>query len=346
MSLFKGKKRVSVGIDVGTASVKIVELSQKDGRGIELTNYGEYNSSVGSVIKSNAAIISIGEISDITKQVLEEAKIKEINVSMAIPIMAGFTTLISLPSMSNEELEQAVIYEAKKYVPLPLSEVQFEWVKIGEGEKRKDSASKSDVLIVAVTNELVNKYHNIASISGLELKFLELDVFSLARSLIAPDDESTLIINMGAQTTALAIIERGWPVFTRTIEFSGLEFSKVLASSLGIDLARAEQMKIKEGINAGEGILHPLIDSILTEGDRMISDYFSKRKVSTKRVKLCGGSARMTGLIDYTKKHTDKEISIGNPFHDIIYPKVLSKTLEELAPGFDIAVGLALREFK
>lgn len=345
MALFGGKKKSSVGIDIGTASIKVLELSQKEDK-VELTNYGKYEAAVGSTIQSSSVRLSANEVSETIQQIMNEARIKAVEVAMAIPVFAGFSILISLPNMSDEELEQAVVYEAKKYIPLPLSEVQFEWVRVGNGEEGLEVASSINILIVAVTNELINKYNNIAKLCGFGLKYLELDTFSLARSILSHEDNLALIINIGAQNTILSIVDNGWPVLTRAIEFSGYEFSRVLASSLGIDLGRAEQMKRREGVKAGEGILLPLIDSVFMEGERMINDYSSKKKVVVKKIVVSGGSARMPGLLEYITKTTDKKIVIGQPFHDIMYPSILEGTLKELAPSLDVAVGLALREFK
>lgn len=348
MALFGGKKKSSVGIDIGTSSIKIAELSQKTGGGVELTNYGEYSADAGSTLHSSSVKLSATEASSIIQQIMQEAKIVETGVAMSVPIFSGFSTLISLPNMPDEELEQTISFEAKKYIPLPLTEVQFEWVRVSNnGDKGQEK--NADVLIVAVTNELINKYSSIAKLSNLELKYLELDVFSLARSLLAKDDRSVLIVDIGSQTSILSIVDGAWPVFTRSIDVSGAEFSKVISSSLGIDFARAEEMKKEEGVNVGEGIILPLLDSIFSEGKRIINDYAAKKsgsKVILNKVIVSGGSAMMPGLLDYAKKTLGKEVVIGFPFHDIIYPKILEPTLRELAPTFDVAVGLALRELK
>jgi len=346
MALFGGKKKTSLGIDIGTSSIKIVELASRDGSKIELTNYGEYDASAGSALHSSSVKLSSAEAANIIKQIMLEAKIAGVEAAMSVPIFSGFSTTISMPNIPDAELEQAITYEAKKYIPLPLSEVQFEWVRISNNGSLKEE--NAEVLIVAVTNELINKYNSIAKLSNLALKYLELDVFSLARSLLVNGGEPVLIIDIGAQTTILSIVSGRWPVFTRSIDVSGAEFSKVLSSSLGIDLLRAEEMKKKIGVNSGDGLLFPLLDSIFMEGKRMIGEYAGRNnsKGATGKVIISGGSARMPGLLEYAKKTFGENVSIGFPFHDIMYPKVLEPVLKEIAPKFDVAVGLALRDFR
>ncbi len=346
MALFGGRKKKSIGIDIGTSSIKIVELTSSDGSRIELTNYGEYETGVGSALHASSVKLSAVETASIIKQVMREAKIAGVEAAMSVPIFSGFSTTIFMPTMPDAELEQAVAYEAKKYIPLPLSEVQFEWVRTNNDVA--DKKAKAEILIVAVTNELIDKYNNIAKLSDFTLKYLELDIFSLARALLTDEDAQALIINIGSQITILSITSGLWPVFTRTIDFSGAEFSKLLSSSLGIDFLKAEEMKKKLGVNAGEGILMPLLDSIFMESKKVISEWASRNTNQTgvRKVIISGGSSMMPGLLDYAKKIFGENVAIGFPFHDIIYPKVLEPVLKEIAPQFAVAVGLALRDFR
>jgi len=364
-NLFKSKKNRSLGIDIGTSSVKIVELT-KSGDEIELTNYGEYKGSTDATLRSSSVKLQSSQIADIIKEILKESAITAREATISVPVFSGFSTVISLPQMSDQELSQAVAFEAKKYIPLPLSEVQFEWMKIlGTGAEQKpveSSASSTGqaqnrrgiqrqfsdirVLIVAVTNELINRYHEIAKLSGLRLKYLELETFSLARSLASERGISSLIIDIGSRSTILSIVEDEWPMFTRSMDVSGIEFSKLLASSLGIDFARADELKRKNGVEAGGGILMPLIDNILQEAKRIIDTYTQKKKVAIGRVVLSGGSARMPGLLKYVVKSTGRETAISFPFDGIIYPEVLFATLRDMGPSFSVAVGASLREFK
>lgn len=340
---FAKKKLRSLGVDIGTSSVKIVELA-KDGDKIELVNYGEFSRDSESAFQSSSVRLSSRNAADIIKKIIQEAHIEGTNAAMSIPVFSGFSTVISLPKMSDAELAQAVTYEAKKYIPLPLSEVKFEWTRV----------SDTRVLIVAVTNELVNKYSEIAKLSGLTLQHLELDTFSIARSLV-PESASirqnqhksaSLIIDIGSRNTILTVVEQGWPVFARTAEVSGYELSKLLASSLGIDFVNAEDLKKKRGVDAGADVILPLLDSIFIEGRRIIEENLRTRNVDIKKAVLSGGTARMSGILEYAAKSIGREVIIGFPFNGIIYPDVLDSTLHEIGPSFSVAVGLALREFR
>ena len=339
LPFFKSKKESSLGVDIGTSSIKIVELKSGAKDKIELTNYGEGVVRADVVLQSSSSKLSVAQASDIIREIIRVANIKETKAIMSLPVFSGFSTVISLPQMPEAELNQAILYEAKKYIPLPLSEVQFEWVKI-------NSTKNTNILIVAVTNELINKYNEIAKLSGLTLSYLELDTFSLARSLIGKSDGSSLIINIGSRNTTLSVVEGEWPIFTRNLDVSGFEFSKLIASSQGVDFARAEGLKKEKGINAGEGVLLPLLDSIFLEGRRMIVENSSPERMPVNKIIISGGSSKMPGLLEYASKSIGQKVVMGFPFNGIIYPEALKPILQELAPSFDVAVGLALREFK
>jgi type IV pilus assembly protein PilM len=328
--------------------VKIVELSRASQGRIELTNYGELKGGIEAVLQSVSHKLSAQEAADAIKKIIRAAKIEPGNIIMSIPIFSGFSTVISLPMMSEAELEQAITYEAKKYIPLPLAEVQFEWVRLNGGKPLDAAQGKpeTEVLVVAVTNELINKYHEIARLSNLKLRHLELDIFSLARALVGEGEEGALMIDIGARGTTVSIVENGWPIFTRTLEAAGVTFSKVLSKSLGVDIMRAEDFKKQKGIEAGDGVLLPLVDSIIFEGRRMMEDYTRKRKKVIPKIVLSGGSAAMPGLIKYVVKSLGHESVMGFPFRDIIYPEVLDGTLRGVGASYAVAVGLALREFQ
>jgi len=357
---FSTKKQYSLGVDIGTSSIKIVELV-KSGGGIELTNYGEYRGNVDTAIHSSSVKLLSSQAADIIKEVMSEARMEGKEATISIPIYSGFSTVITLPKMSEAELEQAVAYEAKKYIPLPLSEVQFEWTKINNSQDDKTIR----LLSVAVTNEFINRYYEIAKLSGLTLKYLELETFSLARSLVntagisdaaeslnkdgkktRPSHKgATIIIDIGSRSTILSIIENGWPMLTRSMDVSGMEFSKVLASSLGVDFNRAEELKKSKGIGAGGDLLLPMIDTVLSEARRVMDNYSQKNKSSIHEAVLSGGSAQMPGILPYVVKFIGRETVIASPFNGIIYPESLRRTLNDMGPSFSVAVGLALREF-
>lgn len=180
----------SLGIDVGTSSIKIVELSRW-GERIKLENYGEISAQAlyqrpFRTFEKSTLLLFAEDISRAIKAITEEAKIKTRRTVFSIPDFSSFFTSFELPPMTREELSQAVRYEARQYVPLPLAEVTLDW-QIIEGEVSDQRKTKLKILLVAVPNEIINQYRKIAEISGLELQALEAEVFGLLRSLIGEE---------------------------------------------------------------------------------------------------------------------------------------------------------------
>jgi type IV pilus assembly protein PilM len=345
----------SLGIDVGTSSIKIVELSRW-GERIKLENYGEISAQAFyqrpfRTFEKSTLLLFAEDISRAIKAIREEAKIKTKRTVFSIPDFSSFFTSFELPPMTMEELPQAVRYEARQYVPLPLAEVTLDW-QIIEGEVSDQRKAKLKILLVAVPNEVISQYRKIAEISGLELQALEAEVFGLLRSLI-PGEEKRIVIlvDIGAQSTTCSIIEKRILKMSYSFDMAGNELTATIAKGLGIDYNEAEDIKEKYGIlptvesPAAEvrELLLPLIDVILKEIEKISQNFYLTEGKEAQKIFLAGASAYLPGLKEYFEDHFKKEIEIANPFSHIFYPPILEETLKKMGSSYAIAVGMALR---
>ena len=354
---FKIIPKKFLGIDIGTSSIKIVELSLW-GERRKLENYGEIEVSAlykkpFRTFEKSTLLLSNQNISRVIKAIIEEAKIKTRQAIFSIPDFSSFFTNFDLPPMTKEELSQAVVYEARRHVPLPLGEVTLDWQVIG-GRISNREKTEVKILLVAVPNEVINQYQEISEISGLELFALEAEVFGLLRSLVREEEKKPIaLVDIGAQTTTCSVIDNKILKTSHSFDLSGNELTEVVSKSLGIDYKRAENLKKKYGILAGqrpdiekEGIreiLLPLIDIILREIEKVSKNFYLTERKEIQKVILAGSSALIPGLKEYFQTSLKKEIEIANPFSNIFYPPILEKTLKETGPSFAIAVGMALR---
>jgi len=350
---FKIDPKRALGIDIGTASVKIVELSRLGGwrERIKLENYGEVSLFTLSekpfrIFEKGSLLLSAQEISQAIKAILEEAKISTTQVVFSIPDFSTFFTHFELPPLTKKELPEAVKFEARHHIPLPLAEVTLDWSLIG-GEVSEKPKERPQILLVAVPNEVINQYREIANLSGLELLFLESEVFSLVRSLVKKNKIIHLLLDIGAQSTTVSVIDQGILKRTHSFDISGNELTKTLSKSLSIDYKEAESFKKKYGLVSPEKaiseVLHPLIDLILREIEKISQDFYQSEGKNIDQVILAGGSALLPGLRDYFLSQLKKEIVIANPFSEIFYPPILEKTVKEMGPAYAVAVGIALR---
>ena len=166
MGLFGEPKR-SLGIDVGTASIKLAQLALEKNN-LKLETYGTIWASKGTDIV-NAPIFSLtdDEIGAMLSELLKETKAKPQNVTISVPVFSSFITLIELPDINEAELAEAVPFEARKYVPVPIEDITLDW-SISSRRKINDNVEVLDILLVAIPNEVVARYLKIAKIAGVE----------------------------------------------------------------------------------------------------------------------------------------------------------------------------------
>ncbi|TET84259.1 MAG: type IV pilus assembly protein PilM [Candidatus Nealsonbacteria bacterium] len=351
----------SLGIDIGTSSIKIVELSRR-GERRKLENYGEIAASVlyqkpFRTFDKSTLLLSSQDVSRAIKAVMEEAKIKTRQTVFSIPDFSSFFTSFELPPMTKAELPQAVRYEASHHVPLPLAEVTLDW-QVTEG-RVSNQKTKLKILLVTVPNEVINQYREIAEIAQLKLLSLEAEVFGLLRSLIREEKKAVLLVDIGAQSTTCSIAEKGRLKMSYSFDMSGNELTKVISKGLGVDYKTAENLKEKYGIISTSPsddihpspspapevrqILLPLVDVILKEIEKISQNFYQTEGKEIQKIILAGASALLPGLKEYFQNHFKKEIEIANPFSNVFYPPILEKTLKEMGSSYAIAVGIALR---
>ena len=363
---FKMGFKSYLGIDVGTSGIKIVQLSLRRER-IKLEKYGEatvriFYKEPFRTFEKSTLLLSDRDIARAILAICKEAKISERKAIFSIPDFTSFFTSFNLPPMSREEISQAVRFEARHHIPLPLAEVSLDW-SIIEGELSARKKVPLKILLVAVPNNVINQYRQIVVLSNLELKALEAEVFGLVRSLIGDDKRLIVLLDIGAQSTTCNIVDQGILKLSHSFDVAGNELTQVLAKALNIDYSEAENLKKTHGLKSlisgpstvkknqeiplitkkvGE-ILRPLIDLILTETKRTSQNFYQAKGKKVQRIIISGGSALLPGLKEYFSQALKKEVEIANPFSNILYPPILEGTLKKMGPSYAIAVGMALR---
>jgi type IV pilus assembly protein PilM len=346
----------SLGIDIGTSSIRIVELSRW-GERIKLENYGEMSAKAlyakpFRTFEKSTLLLSDENISKAIKAILEDTKIKTRQAIISIPDFSTFFTNFELPPMTKKELEEAVVYEARRHVPLPLGEVTLDW-QVVEGRVTDNQGTTLEVLLAAVPNEVINQYRAIAEASGLELFALEAEVFGLLRSLVEEEDKSPIaLIDIGAQSTTCSLIYNRILRTSHSFDVSGNQLTDLVAKSLSLDYTKAEQLKEKYGLLPGREIqeekeirkiLVPIIDIMIREVERICKNFSTEEKEEVQKIIIGGSSALLPGLKEYFQEKFKAEIEIANPFSKIFYPPILEKTIKKIGPAYAIAVGMALR---
>lgn len=335
-----------VGIDIGSESVKVVQLKKERERAV-LETYGELKPERYFKTTGVRTLLQYSdqELKNLLADVLAEANVTTTRAVFGVPSSASFLTVIRFPLISVDEITAAVPYEAKKYIPIPTSEVAMDWQIIEEEQEAK----RIDVLLVAVPHEIINKFKRVSEVAGLEMAGLEIESFSLVRSLLAADPATLMLLNLGTLITTVTIVDRGSIRMNHNIGRGSREITMALSRSLGVSIERADEMKKSAGLSERpeersiRDIIFPLIDSVLADVERTFLTYNRTSERKIEKLVLAGGGAKLIGLADQVAGRFGLETVIGNAFLKTVFPPFLSPMLREIAPEFAVAVGLALR---
>lgn len=358
-----GEKRF-VGIDIGTANVKIVELKMNVNKPV-LVNYAWM--SLDSLEKKKDPKSSYFDVvlPEYLKRMLKEAGIGSRQVYLSIPSFGGLVTIIKFPAIEKKELDQAVMFEAKKYIPMSLDDVVLSWdvvkkgvpkrlsiknapgdsVEITDNDEKKESAGDLEVLLVAAPKDKIAKYEQLASDADLKIKLIEIESFSLVRSLVGEDQGNFVIVDIGARVCNIILVEKGIIKVNRNMDAGGKDITKTIARSMNVDGDRAEKLKTTDNnfLSAESNIKFPVVDLIAGEVARVIKTYYGdEAQSSIDAIILSGGSAKFSGLAEHFSKTLDIKTIIGNSLGRVEYDQRLEPRISEIGSFFSVAIGLAL----
>ncbi|MBI5044477.1 MAG: type IV pilus assembly protein PilM [Candidatus Levybacteria bacterium] len=284
------------------------------------------------------------------QKLMIDAKVTIKNVNVALPENQVFTKVIEMPELSDKELSSAIYWEAEQHIPAPLKTMALDY-KVVKRNISDQLSSKMQVLLVGAPNTLVHRYQQIFEMTGLTITAIETEIISVVRALVPSNAASVLlVVNIGALSTSLAIVQNGIVVFTYSVPLGGLAMDRAIASNFGFTPTQAEEYKKTYGINdqnLGGKIsqaLQPILLSILSEIKKAIAYYADKNKNDNplSQVILTGGSSLLPGIDLFVARNTGLETIIGNPWK-IHQVAGISPELLEQGPRFSVALGLAMR---
>lgn len=370
MSIFSSKNESYLGIDLGTSSIKICELANVGGRP-RLVTYGfsekntEANGNDNLLNRTEETAMAI-------KGICEKSSATSKKVVTALPNFSVFSSILNLPNLPKKELASAISWEAKKIIPTPLDEVILDWKIIDEIESSggAETSTMPDngqqttsfkrifskphknlrILLTGANKSLVKKYIDIFGKANLNLLSLETENFALIRSLIGNDKSNILLIDLGATTSSITVVEKGIPVLSRSLELGGQMITKAISVSLNINLDRAEQFKQDMSLdnetadNSLPQTVEKSFSAILHEIKYTISLYEGQNKQKIEKIILSGGSSLLGHLPKYLSDTLSINTYIGDPWARVVFPMELKPILDRIGSRFAVAIGLAMRD--
>ncbi|MEK7180607.1 MAG: type IV pilus assembly protein PilM [Patescibacteria group bacterium] len=364
-NLFKQSSRSVLGVDIGASAIKVVQLSKK-GNKASLDTYGAIALGPYADMEIGRATNSaVEKLVEALSDVIKESGVTTRECGFAIPFSSSLMTIVEMPAVPEAELAGMVPIEARKYIPVPISEVTLDWSVIPESKNSPDQnssadkthnevklAGKQDVLIVAIHNDSIAKYQEIVQKSNLNASFFEIEVFSTMRSSLDQDTAPVMIFDMGAASTKLYILERGIVRSSHAINRGSQDITMALSRALAVPVEKAEVIKRdpKLGGHADDRdaieAMSLILDYVFSEASRAIIAYQKKYSKTIHKVVLVGGGVELAGFKDRAHSAFQSEVVLGDPFSKVEAPAFLDEVLKTVGPEFAVALGVALRRLQ
>ena len=355
-NLFSGFKTAAasrpnstVGIDVGSASVKVAEIEATEDS-LMLRTYGELQLGpyAAAELGETVSLDNKKRIEAVT-DVIREASVKSRHGALAMPLSSSFMTVMPITGTPEEDLTNRIPVEARKFVPLPLSDVTLDWNELQPLQGAQTNVR--EVMLAAIENQALADYRELLKVIGMTGEPAEIESFSLSRSLWKTGDSTLAIIDIGARTSKLYILRGENMERLHRVAIGGQEITKRVAKLLSLPFAEAENLKRTYNRDSKHGsdvykTMASVLDSPLLEFKRVIEQYQARSGEAIGRVAFSGGVSASPFFLSYAQDTLNMPVEIGNPFDKLAYPAFMEDTLAAIAPSFGVSLGAALRRFK
>ncbi len=351
----KAKAESALGIDIGSSSIKLVQMKKKNGRAV-LETYS-------SLALGPYAGMDVGEITNLPADKLATAltdAIREANANaprgaLAIPNSSSLIFMIDLPKAVKEEDYPVVVpTEARKYIPVPITEVTLDYsaippLSVDSPLEEAPVEAKNEILVAAIHNDILAKYSDIVKRLQIKNDFFEIETFCSIRSSLSHELAPTLLVDFGASKTKLAIIEYGAARRFRVVNRGSHDITRGLAQGMNIPFVSAEEYKRTRGLSSDPNdttaneIIKLSLDYIFSEINTVVLEYEKKYNRAINKVILSGGGALLPGMYDYAIGNFQCEVVMSDPFSKVEAPAFLSDALKAGGPEFGVALGIGLR---
>ena len=351
LSLFQRKEPVMVGVDISSASVKLLELSHGP-QGYRVESYAL--EAIPADVMQEKEIKNLEALGMAVERAVKRSHTKIKNAAIAVSGSAVFTKVIQMnASLKGNELLAQIQLEAERYIPHPLDEVNIDFQVLGTGK----NADSVDVFLAASRTELIDNLVEILNIGGLTAKVVDIEAYSLERSyrLIADqlpthkEHQTIAIIDVGAITTNFSVLRDNITIYTREQIFGGKQLIEEIQRRFGLTYEEALWGMKQGGLpdNYVPELLEPFKEAIIQQIRRALQLFFSASQVTeVDHIVLAGGTVTIPGLAQHVTDKLGITALIANPFVNMsIAPRVSVAALHADAPALMICCGLALRSF-
>jgi len=346
--MFFGKKLHLTGLDIGSGSIKAAEISEtKKGRILKQFAVADIAPGIieDGIIKNHDAA------AEVIRNLFKTNDLKDQNVAISIGGYSVIVKKISVQTMTEEELQDTIQFEAEQYIPFDISDVNLDFQILGENE---NNPNQMDVLLVAAKKEMIDDYISLVQLAGLNPCLIDVDAFALQNIFemnYELEDESVALIDIGASKTSLNILKGTSSVFMRDVSLGCGQINQKIVSLIDCTLEEAEEIKqSSQSERISQEALSEIVTSVVSDWCaeiRRALDFFYSTypEDHINKIVLSGGGANIKEFRDLLAIETSAEVEMINPFKSFeISDRLDSSYLERIAPQAAICMGLAIRK--
>jgi len=349
--VFFTRNKGIVGLDIGSATVKLVELKERKGGQYHLQRIGVEPLSPEAIV--DGSIMDSSLVVDAIQKLIEQTGVKTQHFATSVSGHSVIIKKIDLPAMEPDELAESIQWEAEQHIPFDINDVRLDYLTLSDDEPGRETM---EVLLVAVKREKVNDYVSVISQSGRSPAIVDVDAFAIQNAYELNNDLDPLkvvaLVNMGAGVTNINIVARGASVFWRDISFGGNQFTEALQREFNLSFDQAELLKRGETVGSYTAAdARKVLDGISAEMANEIQktfDFFAATSSEgpIDELVLSGGCALTPNLLEVLRERFGVPTELLDPFANIHFKDsdFDREWLTSISPMLAVAVGLALRK--
>ncbi len=345
--MFGKRKKQVVGCDVGSSSIKIVELKPLKNDEYQLLHAAIANLSPEAIV--DGAIMDSSLVVEALSRLIADNNVRNPNFGGSLSGHSVIIKKIQLPAMTEAELAESIQWEAEQYIPFDINDVNLDYVVL-----EAPSADTMDILLVAVKKDRIADYTSVVVQAGKEPVLVDVDVFALQNAFEANysiDNQAVALVNIGASVMNINVLSDGSSIFWRDVAFGGNQYTEAIQRELNLPREDAERLKLGESVGEHSlqqvmGVLNSVSEDLAAELQKTFDFFVATSSVDRlDRVVLGGGSSMVLNLDQILKDRFQVDVEVMNPFRNIRYSEsdFDPDWINRHAPALAVAVGLAVR---
>lgn len=350
--MFASSATELIGLDMGSSAIKMVEIKDTK-QGYFLSRFGLAPLPPDAVVEGD--VVDRGAVVAAIRKLQGDLGIRTKDVASCVSSKSVIIKKISLPAMSEYELEEQIPFEAEQHVPFNIDEVYLDYQPLETASLESD---QMDVLLVAAKKDFVEQHRDVLKAAGLNCGVVDVDVFALENiyevNYPLSEEDVIALVDLGAGMMKVNILVTGVTAFNRDVPLGGRVFTEEIQRQWNLGFEDAEALKRGQelpgiDIQDAQALLSNQGMALVSELENSFEFFLATpfgRPVT--KIYLSGGTSKTQGLIPLMSERTGLPVEILNPFQQVAWDRkqYTAEDLAEMAPFIAVGAGLALRRSK